>query len=256
VNDQTTLTASASVFSSGSVGSVVRMNGGKAQITAYTSATQVSATVLSPFVTGVFPLEAASGDWTMTAPTTTVSGLSHLAGAEVVGTADGAPFGPLTVAANGSLTLPQAASQVLVGLGFTVQMQSVYLEDAGGTTVQGRRKREPAMTARVESSWGFTMGSNQVDGSTLSPPQLAPTWFGMQAPTYVYSSPPYGQTTPPLYTGDVRMPIQADWETPGQVALQQTLPLPLNLLAIVPEIWEADTPEENARPRQRPGANA
>lgn len=251
VNDQTTLIASQSVFSSGSVGSVIRMNGGKALITGYTSSTIVTATVLSPFVSGVLPLQAASGAWTMTEPTSTIEGAWHLAGAQVVGTADGAPIGPLTVAADGSVTLPNAASQVLIGLGFTVQFQSVYQQDGGGATVQGRRKRDPALTARVELSWGFTMGSNQVDGSTLSPPQIAPPWIDMQAPTYSYSQPPYGSTTPPLYTGDVRLPIQGDWEPPGQIAVEQTLPLPLNLLAIVPEIWEADTPEEAMKPKQQ-----
>jgi hypothetical protein len=249
VNDATTLTASAPVFSAGNVGSIVRMNGGKALITGYTSSTVVSATVLSPFVAGVFPLQASAGAWTMTTPSATISGLWHLAGAQVVGTADGAPIGPLTVSAGGTLTLAQPASQVLIGLGFTVQAQSVYQQDGGGVTVQGRRKKDPALTARVELSYGFTMGTNQVDGSTLSPPQIAPTWIDLQAPTYNYSPPPYGLTTQPLYTGDVRLPVQGDWETPGQIAVQQTLPLPLNLLALVPEIWEADEPEDAVKPR-------
>ena len=75
----------------------------------------------------------------------------------------------------------------------------------------------------------------------------------MQAPTYSYSQPPYGSTTPPLYTGDCRLPIQGDWETPGQIAIMQTLPLPLNVLALIPEIWEADEPEDKVAPKQSRG---
>ena len=47
------------------------------------------------------------------------------------------------------------------------------------------------------------MGSNQPDGSTLSPPQIAPQWSGMDnVPDLV--APPYNSNTAPLYTGDVR----------------------------------------------------
>ena len=254
VNTATTLTASASVFSVGNVGSVVRMNGGKAQITGYTSGTQVSATVLSPFMSGVFPLQASSGAWTMTAPVSTIGGLWHLAGGSVVGTADGNPFGPLTVSAGGTITLAQPASNVIVGLGFTVQAQSVYLQDqGGGVTVQGRRKKVTALTARVELSYGMTMGTNQPDGSVQSPPQIAPTWIAMQAPTYDYTPEPYGVTAQTLYTGDVRLPLQADWETPGQIAVQQSWPLPLNILALVPETDEADEPETRFMQKQKGG---
>lgn len=246
VNQLTTLTADAAVFALGDVGSVVRMNGGRAVITAYIGVTSVTARIVSPFVSGLEPLEAESGQWTMTAPVSSVGGLWHLAGADVVGTADGAPFAS-TVDANGDVALPGESSNVIVGLGFTVQGQSVYLQDHSGATVQGRRKKAPALVARVESSWGFTMGSNQIDGSTLNPPQIAPRWMSMQEPTYDYSPPPYGLTTPPLYTGDVRLPIQGDWRRPGQIAVQQTLPLPLNLLALIPDIWEADEPEKRAK---------
>ena len=249
VNDTTTFDTDAAVFSAGSIGDVIRMNGGKAVITAYNSPTEVVATVISPFVSGVFPLLAPAGSWTMTTPTATLGGLWHLAGAAVTGTADGSPFNAITVALDGTLTLPTPASQVLAGLSFPVQVQSVYQQDSGGATVQGRRKKDPALTARVELSWGFAMGSNQVDGSTLSPLQIAPAWIDMQYPTYNYSQPPYGVVQPPLYTGDVRLPIQGDWETPGQIAVEQLFPLPLNVLALIPEIWEADDPEDAVKPR-------
>jgi hypothetical protein len=123
----------------------------------------------------------------------------------------------------------------------------------GGVTVQGRRKKVTALTARVELSYGMTMGTNQPDGSTQSPPQIAPTWIAMQAPSYNYSPPPYGQTAHPLFTGDCRLPIEGDFESPGQIAVQQTLPLPLNLLALVPETEDADEPETRFMQKQKGG---
>ena len=37
----------------------------------------------------------------------------------------------------------------------------------------------------------------------------------------------------PLFTGDVYQPLFKDWKTQGQIAVQTTYPLPLNLLAII-----------------------
>ena len=54
-------------------------------------------------------------------------------------------------------------------------------------------------------------------------------------------------------------PMLADWQTPGQVAIQQTGPQPLNLLDVVPELLEGDvieagySPERQQQPQRRVG---
>ena len=45
-----------------------------------------------------------------------------------------------------------------------------------------------------------------------------------------------------LFTGDVRIGIQTDWVRGGQAAIQQTNPLPVTVLAMIPEYTLGDTP--------------
>jgi len=48
------------------------------------------------------------------------------------------------------------------------------------------------------------------------------------------------QVTQPLYTGDTRQPVSGGFATPGQVALQQDYPLPMQVLAYIPEVAAGD----------------
>lgn len=248
-----TFTADAAVFAAGDVGSVIRMGGGIAQVTAFTDAQHVTAQILSPIAatrpnSGGIVQSQASGTWTLTAPVTTISGLRHLAGATVTGLADGNVVPPTVVAADGTVTLAKAASQVTLGLGFQAQLQSVYL-DAGEPTAQGQRKKIAAVTARIEASRGIKVGSNQVDGSTLSPQQIAPVWSNLaDAPDKAVK--PFNALATPLYTGDVRIPLDGGYATPGQVAAQQDNPLPMQILAFIPEDFPGDTPQLKAEPRR------
>ncbi|MGO9245581.1 MAG: hypothetical protein ACLQDC_12535, partial [Verrucomicrobiia bacterium] len=175
-------TASAAVFSLGNVGNVIRAGGGIAAITAYIDPEHVTANMLSPMVdlipnSGGLPAPVTSGNWSMSAPVSSVY-VPQLAGATVTGLADGNVIPPAVVPANGVLNLSTPASAVTIGFGFQAQLQSVYL-DAGSPTVQGQRKKISHATARLEASSGVKMGSNQVDGSTLSPMQLAPLWTNL-----------------------------------------------------------------------------
>lgn len=55
----------------------------------------------------------------------------------------------------------------------------------------------------------------------------------------------------PLFTGDVYVKVPAIPRKPGQVAVQQTLPVPLNVLSFIPEIQAGDQPEDALPPRQQ-----
>lgn len=256
----------APTFSVSSVGEVIRVGGGIATITGYNDPSMVTAIWnLSPavqYANAPTPqmIPQASGSWTMTAPVTTVTGLSHLVGQTVTGTADGVPIPPQVVSAAGTITLPFPASSVVVGLPFQVQAQSVYLDTGTAPTIQGRRKDILAVTARVEFSLGFKTGANETDGSTVSPPVIAPVWTNLQASPNnggSYTS-PGGATVNRLFTGDVRVNVDPNWAKPGQVAVQQDLPLPMSLTALIPELMDGDLPEaayaqgEKRDPRQLP----
>jgi hypothetical protein len=139
---------------------------------------------------------------------------------------------------------------VVVGLSFLPQLQSLYLDTGSSPTSQGERKKVAAATVRVEQSRAFQAGSNQVDGSTLSPPQIGPVWRNMTAVPDLVAA-PYGSTYVPLGTGDVRVPIQGGYSTKGQCAVQQSNPLPLNVLALFTEDDIGDQPQEGRAPKQQ-----
>lgn len=256
LDNSATFSASAAVFSAGNVGSVIRMGGGVATITAFTDTRHVVANLSTPITqmllnSGGTPLPQMAGAWTLTKPVSTISGLNHLIGMSVVGLADGNIITPRTVDATGSITLDVPASAVVVGLKFRAQLQGVYL-DTGAPTVQGQRKKVADVTVRIEASRDITAGSNQTDGSTLSPPQLAPAWTDMAAlPNKAIKA--YNSATVPLFTGDVRVPVFGGFQTPGQVCVQQDNPLPMNILAFIVEELPGDEPELRAPQQQGRG---
>lgn len=198
--------------------------------------------------TGGLPQSFAAGDWTMTAPVTSVQ-VPQLAGAAVTGLYDGNVIPPTVVPTNGTLELPGQASQITIGLGFTAQMQTVYLNASENPTDQGQRKKIAYLTARVEASKLVEAGSNQTDGSTLSPAQVEVPWDGMEG-IPDKGIPAYNESVSPLWTADSRLPIIGGFATPGQVAMQQTNPLPLNVTALIPEYETGDLPEQKYTPPQ------
>jgi hypothetical protein len=147
------------------------------------------------------------------------------------------------------ITLPTAASQVVVGEGFVAQLQSVYL-DAGEPTQQGQRGKVAAVTLRMEASLGMMVGTNQVDGSTLNPPQIGPLWSGLSV-VPDKGAQPYNSSVPVLYTGDTRVQTIGGFNTRKQVAVQQMLPYPLNVLALVVELAPGDLPQLKEVRQQR-----
>jgi hypothetical protein len=183
-------------------------------------------------------------------PVGTISGLDHLDGLTVTGLSDGRVIPP-TVVSGGVITLPwHDAQNVVVGLPYTCQLQSVYL-DTGQPTVQGRRKNIFAVTARVRNSAGVTTGTNQPDGSAIQGDGAlyqTPAWSNM-----VPFLPPPGQPEQAFgfFTGDIRINTPADWRKPAQIAIEQLQPLPCEILALVPEVLEGDTVEAEIKPPQQ-----
>jgi hypothetical protein len=259
MDNSATFTASAAVFSDpDDVGSVIRAGFGVAVITSVVDSTHVIATIQSPLVQ-VQPDDAfnpnqaitqLSGNWTMTAPISQFY-LPQLAGFVITGLADGQIIPPTLVPDDGIVTLAQPASAIIVGLGFQAQLQSTYL-DAGEPTVQGQRKKIAEVTVRVEQSAAFQIGSNQPDGSVQSPQQLSPQWQNMvDAPTHAVA--PFNSPATPLFTGDIRVPVQGGFNTRGQVAVQQLNPLPLQVLDYATEVLSGDKPAQEAPPRKGKG---
>jgi hypothetical protein len=221
--------ASAGVFALGDVGKILRMGGGIATITGFNNASQLVGTLTRP-ITGVVPntnpVEVApveEGDWSLVSQFTTFGGLQHLTGQTVKLLGDGNVFPDQTVSASGTVTFSQPVSKACVGLGFTAQMQTLYL-DVGDPTIQGKRKKIAALTTRVTETRGLKMGS---DFDHL-------TEFKMR------NSQPMGQPIE-LETGDQRIVMDPTWNVYGQICIQQDYPLPASVLGVIPEIVVGDT---------------
>lgn len=262
LNNLTTFTSSNPIFSPSNIGDVIRMGGGIAEITGFIDNRNVTAQIIDPVVAiqpnspnsinpqGQVQTQAA-GSWTLTTPVSLLTNLQPLAGMIVTGLADGQVIPPTQVNMDGTLTLSSPASSIIIGLGFTVQIQNPYI-DSGEPTVQGQRKKVAAVTARIEASLGIQAGCNQVDGSTLDPPQIAPIWNNMDdVPNK--SRAPYNSPRTPLYTGDERVYVTGGYGIAGQVAIQQEKPLPCQVLALIPEIWGGDTPQQMFSAKQKQG---
>ena len=238
-----TLTASSAVFTSANVGDVVRVGGGIVDVTVYVSTIELIAVVRDnqPITATVpndpnnTPIPQTAGNWTITTPTQVVTGLNHLIGMEVAILADGGVVDNQTVVAfsNGTvgITLPQPASSITIGLPFLPQVQNTYLDPPGQSTPQTKRKSINAVAVRVENTRGISVGTNQPDQST-TPGGGSPAWSNMTELKMRNSTIFAGQPIP-LETGDFYLPVAGGWYTNGQVAVQQSYPLPMNLNAVV-----------------------
>lgn len=257
VDYEATVTASSGVFSNtpgyGQANDVIHFGNGLLQVRSYGTSTSLSVNVLRA-ITQIYPndpldtvIPAASGDWQIVAPVTTVGGLWHLEGMQVACLADGVPVENLTVA-DGSITLSVAASSIVVGLGYTCQLQTMYLEIPAPATIQGRRKTLFNASVRVENSaTPFDVGANQPDAS-VQPGKENVEWSYL-TPFVAKQTPQQARKTPlqpfALYTGDVYGNLNDQLgDTRGQIAIQQTRPLPLTVLAIMPWVKVDDLPSE------------
>ncbi len=238
-------------FNSGMTGwRVDSQDGAVYQITAYTSSTVVTATVIRPpnnynKYTDV-PYLQAVGDWFVWEPVTTVTGLTQLEGQTVYGVADGVAVGPLTVSASGSVTLSTAASKVTLGLQYLPQLRTLPL-DLGEPTTQGKRKKITALTLRVADTLGLEAGTTFANVVPVKDFQLGNIPTTSSGPSTIsdlvnpstVDADDAGDPSTPI---DGRLIIDQDWQEAGSYCVQQNLPYPATILGVMPEVVVGDTP--------------
>lgn len=215
-------------FTGASVGDVVQVKCGKVQLTeivsdfvAYGEIIQEE-DILIPDDPVAENLPIAPG-WSIATPVTTVSGLDHLEGKIVMALADGLVQGPFTVS-GGAITLPHAATNIIVGLAYSADLQDLRATTGEQLVSEGKRKQVSAVTLRLDNALGLLVGP---DFDNLSPVP------GLLTPS------PY--TPPaPLISNDTRALVQAQWNTEGQIAIRQPYPLPATVLGIYKEITLGD----------------
>lgn len=211
------------------VGQVVQIDCGKILITAQASPTSATGLIIAPLdlqlpddPDGLY-VPVLEGDWTITSPVSHISGLGHLEGKQVYALADGVVEGPFTVA-GGAITLSAAATNVVVGLKYTQQIQTLYLTTEGiqEGSDQGKRKQISGVTLRTDCTKGLKAGT---DFDYLTPvPELN-----------------QDLAVGDLYTGDARVLSFPQWDRPGQTCIQQDDPLPATVLGVIVEVTPGDT---------------
>lgn len=149
----------------------------------------------------------------------TLSGLHHLEGWAVSVLADGSVVEGLTVS-GGMITLPHRASRVHVGIKYTSDVETLNIESPGqGSTLQGKLKRVVGVTVRLLKSRGLWHGPK----------------FSNLTEAKQRSSEDYDEPTQ-LLTGDLELTTPAEWNKNGRICFRQRDPLPMTILAVIPEV--------------------
>lgn len=174
--------AGASLFTSSMVGREIwGAAGGRAIITAYTNALEVTATIREAFP-GTTTI--AAGDWYLT--TDTVAGLDHLEGMTVKASTDGGTTTSLTVT-NGTVTIPTQSSIIHVGLPYSGLLISNELGgQASDGSNEGRVKSISEVALYFRNSIGVAIGTDpyrldtilfrRTNDQTGRPPPLFTGW--------------------------------------------------------------------------------
>ena len=158
------------------------------------------------------------------AAATVISGLDHLEGESVHVVADGNVVDGLTVS-GGEITLPTASEKVIVGLPIEnayIDTLPVDVQDTSGNAIT-RIKSIPSVTVRVNNSRGFWAGAlDENDEVNL-----------YEQP--VRTDEDYGEPIALTFT-DYEMALEAVSGRSGRVRISQPDPIPLTILAVVPEV--------------------
>ena len=150
----------------------------------------------------------------------TISGLSHLEGKTVSILADGGVQPPKTVV-DGSILLDYPASVVHAGLPYVCELETLNIDfPLKDGTIQGRSKRIPQLTIRLEKSRGGWVGINNAKNlkefKTFLPKE-------------------YGDPSS-LVTGDVTVVPYSANSTDARILIRQIDPLPITVLNIMAKV--------------------
>jgi len=206
VSGNITATLSVAQFTIADVGRQIQLIGGPGQalITAFTSPTVVSASVVTPFAS-VGPF--ATGTWGIARKD--IGPIPQLEGKVLDVVGEGAPQASVTIL-NGFATAQDFAIRMEVGIHYESVLQTVRPEPGGPRgSSQGLPKSISEVTVRVFETLGVQV--NDQDDVVF------------RVTTDVNGQPP------PLRTEDIRSEGLLGWDTTGRLTIRQKQPLPLTV---------------------------
>jgi hypothetical protein len=147
----------------------------------------------------------------------TLTGLGHLEGKTVAILADGAVQAPQEVV-SGAVTLNPPAYRAIVGLPYNADLQTL---DPGmlEQVIMDRRKNVNQVRLLVNESRSIRAGRNFSSLYEFKPRSAEPL-----------------DLPPSQITGLAEVAIKCDWGTSAAICVRQADPLPINILALIPEI--------------------
>ena len=165
-------------------------------------------------------------------PQSTFTGAQYLAGQTVTGVANGVVITPFTMPLSGTFTLGSPATDVIIGLPYSCNLQTLPL-DVGDPSIQGKVKKIPYVDVRVNQTLGIQIGP---DFAHLQPMKDLVQGNVSSMLTGLNTS----QVVSGLYSGDARTFLGSAYTVPGQYCIQQSQPLPVSILGVFPAIVQGD----------------
>lgn len=219
------VTASASVFTSGNVGDILYVGGGKLEVTAYTGGTEITCTALRDVIDVIPERDTAtarkylSGEWSIATPTTTVGGLWHLEGEAVSVLADGDAFLDVAVS-GGEITLDNAATKIVAGLQYKCRGRTLSAVSSQAL-LEGARNNVLGIAATLHKTRGLAFGDS----------------FDNLREVKDRSDEDWGEAINER-SGTVYEELEYEWKRDGTIYFEQRYPLPATILRIRKEIDE------------------
>ena len=164
-----------------------------------------------------YPAYTSGGDVRL--ETDTVSGLWHLEGESISVVGSGYVETGLTVS-GGSVTLSQPAGLIHAGLPYICQLVTLPIDTYNkGQSTSGTPKNVSSLGVQVERSLGMWTGPTESN--------MREAKFG--APSR------WGQPLQ-MVSDIIEVGLKPDWDKRRQVVVQQRSPLPLSILALIPDV--------------------
>jgi hypothetical protein len=233
--DDITITASASFFSSSEVGNEIHLTGSdgtiiRLELTAYTSATVMTGTPNKLIPSGMRSV--AITDWARAVDE--VSGLWHLEGEEVSifgdGYVVGSPYNPAYptyTVEDGMVTLDACYGVIHVGLPYISDIETLNIDTANAETLSDKHMLVKSVHGQIEQTRGLFVGPKPPTDDDDDPLE------NLRALTRRGSE---GYDEPlSLETESFEESIPGEWNSNGRIFLRQVDPLPFTILSLKPQ---------------------
>lgn len=156
------------------------------------------------------------------------TGLDHLEGQSVAILGDGEVL-ERQIVAGGEISINNASAYVHVGLPYESDFELLNIEQGlRDGTLQGRKVKISNVTFRLKNTRGGYIGPDE--------DRIYEAFTTANLAASVPIAPPIGVENNRLFNVDVRVPLGAGYEGGGRVFYRQSDPLPVTILAVIPEV--------------------